>query len=242
MAEPEAVPEPEEPAAPEVIVPEEEPPVAEEPLSEEPLVAEEDKEELILEILPPVEQDAADDGNAADENGAGNWLWLLAALVLFGSGFALHRLRRSGRGETGSPAGSSVATSVPELQGGEDEPDIAHAVLDSLLVIRGVLADGSGFEASCPVSEHAINVTIGRGDSDLIIESKAVSRQHVNLNGTRRELTVADLGSSNGTSINGVPCLEGEIMFIEAGDSLVLGDARCTVEIKPRNAPGGGKE
>ncbi len=157
-------------------------------------------------------------------------------------GFVLHRLRRSGRGKTADAAGNVAAASLPELQDAEDEPDIAHAALDSLLVVRGVLADGSGFEASCPVSEHAINVTIGRGDSDLIIESKAVSRRHVNLNGTRRELTVSDLGSSNGTSINGVPCLEGEIMFIGEGDELVLGDARCTIEIKPRKTAGGSEE
>jgi hypothetical protein len=242
MAEPGAVPEPEEPAADEAIIPEEEPPVAEEILPGEPLTAGEEEEEPTPEILPPVEQDAVEDGNAGEKDDAGNWPWLLAALVLFGLGFVLHRLRRSSRGETGSVAGSAVTESIPGLQGGEDETDIANALPDSLLVVRGVLADGSGFEASCPVSEHAINVTIGRGDSDLIIESQAVSRRHVNLNGTRRELTVSDLGSSNGTSINGVPCLEGEIMFIEAGDELVLGDARCTIEIKPRNTPGGGKK
>ncbi len=240
--EPAAAPEPEEPVADEVTAAEEEPAVAEDALPEEALVPEVDEEELVPETLPPVEQDAVQDGNAGEKDDAGNWPWLLAALVLFGLGFVLHRLRRSSRGETGSVAGSAVTESIPGLQGGEDETDIANALPDSLLVVRGVLADGSGFEASCPVSEHAINVTIGRGDSDLIIESQAVSRRHVNLNGTRRELTVSDLGSSNGTSINGVPCLEGEIMFIEAGDELVLGDARCTIEIKPRNTPGGGKK
>ncbi len=46
---------------------------------------------------------------------------------------------------------------------------------------------------------------------------------------------MTDLGSSNGTSINGVPCLEGEIMYFEPGDSLVFGDALCTLEITPRS-------
>ena len=70
-----------------------------------------------------------------------------------------------------------------------------------------------------------------------------MSRQHISLNGTRKELTVSDLGSSNGTSINGVPCLEGEIMFIEPGDTLlIMGDARCSLEIRPRNTTGSEKE
>ena len=85
----------------------------------------------------------------------------------------------------------------------------------SLLLIQGMLANGTAFEDTCAVSEHAINIVIGRGDTDLVIDSPAVSRQHARLNGTHRELTVSDLGSSNGTSINGIPCLEGEIMFLE---------------------------
>ena len=46
-------------------------------------------------------------------------------------------------------------------------------------------------------------------------------------------LTITDLGSSNGTSINGIPCLEGEIMFIEPGDIIILGNARFSYEIMP---------
>jgi pSer/pThr/pTyr-binding forkhead associated (FHA) protein len=64
----------------------------------------------------------------------------------------------------------------------------------------------------------------------------------VQLNGSYGELTVSDLGSSNGTSINGVPCLEGEIIFMEPGDVLVLGDARCSLEIRPRGSDKGGTE
>ena len=42
------------------------------------------------------------------------------------------------------------------------------------------------------------------------------------MSGTGDELTVTDLGSNNGTRINGVPCLEGEIMYVEPGDTLVV--------------------
>ena len=110
--------------------------------------------------------------------------------------------------------------------------------LDSQLHIEGVLSDGTVFEDSCAVSKNAINIVIGRGDADLRIDSVAVSRHHASLNGTATELTLSDLGSSNGSSINGVPCLEGEIMFIEPGDSIVLGDARFSIDIKPRPPAG----
>jgi hypothetical protein len=237
-----AEPEPEEPLVEETAAPEEEPlPAAEEEaVIEEPLTIEE--EELPGDILPAVEPDTLEDHSKDDGSGAGSWPWLLTVLALFGTGFVLYR-RRSRKVETGGgTAGNPASEILAPLQGAEEEREPAHPALDSLMLVRGVLADGTEFEASCPVSERAINITIGRGDSDLIIESSAVSRQHVNLNGTRQELTVSDLGSSNGTSINGVPCLEGEIMFIEPGDILVLGDARCTIEINPRDTSGSGKE
>jgi hypothetical protein len=154
----------------------------------------------------------------------------------------LHRIRR---GQHDQAAGSSelqAAQPGPSLQPGDEESEAPLSRLDSLLLIQGVLADGTAFEDSCPVSENAINVTIGRSDADLVIESRAVSRQHARLNGNQAELTISDLGSSNGTSINGVPCLEGEIMFIEPGDTLILGDARCTIEIRPHQPAGGVKE
>jgi len=53
------------------------------------------------------------------------------------------------------------------------------------------------------------------------------------MNGADDLLTLSDLGSSNGTSINGVPCLEGETMFIRPGDMIVLGNARFSYEVLP---------
>jgi pSer/pThr/pTyr-binding forkhead associated (FHA) protein len=100
------------------------------------------------------------------------------------------------------------------------------------------MADGSEFEASCRVSKQAINLVIGRSHADLMIDSPAVSRHHASLNGTAESLTISDLGSSNGTSINGVPCLEGETMFISEGDSIILGNVRFSYEILPDSTSG----
>ena len=248
----EVTPEPEPEPEPEPVIEEplaEEEPIAEdssEAVPEEELPLEEplemEEEELPPVILPPIEDDVVASPEPEEETSAGGWLWLLAAIILIGSGFALHRLRQANKEETAAETGGTAADPEPAVDTLEEEPFAPEPLLDHLLLIQGVLADGTAFEESCAVSENAINILIGRGDTDLVIDSPAVSRQHISLNGTRKELTVSDLGSSNGTSVNGVPCLEGEIMFIEPGDILIMGDARCSLEIRPRNHTGSEKE
>ena len=236
---PEPEPEPEPELQPGPVV-EEEPIVEDspeaEPEEEPPL------EELPPVILPPIEDDVIASPEVEEETGAGGWLWLLAAVILIGSGFVLHRLRQAKKEDSAVETEDADVDPEPVPDIMEEEPSASPPLLDSLLTIHGVLADGTAFEESCAVSENAINIMIGRGDTDLVIDSPAVSRQHLSLNGTGKELTVSDLGSSNGTSINGVPCLEGEIMFIEPGDILIMGDARCSLEIRPRNHSGSEKE
>jgi hypothetical protein len=232
--EPEPEPIIEEPVAQEVPIPED----SVEPESEE----DQPIEELPPDILPPIEDDVVASPVVEKETGTGGWLWLLAAAILIGSGFVFHRLRKANEEDSAAETEATAADPESALGALEEEPSAPEPLLDSLLLIQGVLADGTTFEESCAVSENAINILIGRGDTDLVIDSPAVSRQHISLNGTRNELTVSDLGSSNGTSINGVPCLEGEIMFIEPGDMLVMGDARCSLEIRPRKNSGSEKE
>ena len=258
--EPQAEPEPEpveEPAAEELIIeepPAEEPPAedpAEEPIEEpveEPALEEEDTatepaEELLIEILPPLEGVKEDSTEAAEdeENSTSGWLWLLAAAILIGLGFVTHRLRSARQEEPAAETTPEETAAVAE-PGSEEIAAPPITKLESVLILTGMLPDGTTFEDTVTVSKHAINIIIGRKGTDLTINSPAVSREHISLNGTYQELTVSDLGSSNGTSINGVPCLEGEIMFIEPGDTLLLGDARCSLEIRQQHDPQGEKE
>lgn len=92
-----------------------------------------------------------------------------------------------------------------------------------------------------------------RPDSDLTLVSKMVSQQHAEILGREGVLYLRDLGSTNGTFINGKQ-LKGE-QRIEAGDILHFADlefrlvedqappswlpATMTVEIKDAMAPGG---
>jgi hypothetical protein len=217
-------------------------PVEQEPedtASDEPATADEDIEEQLPElgILPPYESDEeplpAPETEAAEETSSGGWLWLLAALVLLGLGFALHgwrRFRNDNTAVSSDPPTEPLSVAVPPLA---QEAEWTQAALDSLLILRGTHADGSAFEVSSPVSAQAINLVIGRGENGIRLDSAAVSRQHARLNGTAKSLTLSDLGSNNGTSINGVPCMEGEIMFLEPGDTIILGDTRFSIEIRP---------
>ncbi len=210
----------------------------------------EPEEELLweLDVLPPIEDfdDLANDANhevigaeAKDDNavededgGLPVWTWLLASFLLLASAWVLHRIRniRSLNAETEAQVGQPSSPLAPE---DNDELSYPAPGLDSLLVIEGILSDGTQVRQSCKVSRNAINIVIGRGNADININSSAISRQHVSLNGTREMLTITDLASSNGTSINTIPCLEGETMFIEPGDIIILGNARFSYKIVP---------
>ena len=249
---PEPIPAEEQQAEPEVeIIPEPEPePLPEEPVDETETDVEESGEEVLieevgdldeeslsdLEILPPIEDGGSPEGDASQDEDSGipAWAWLLIAVLLLGSAFVVHRYRN--RQAPGAANESEASHGQASSQGSEetdDEPEFTSPGLDSLLQIEGILADGTEFRHRCKVSRNAVNIVIGRSSTDIIIDSHAVSRQHASLNGSSKTLTITDLGSSNGTSINGVPCLEGEVMYIEPGDIIILGNARFTYDIIP---------
>lgn len=77
-------------------------------------------------------------------------------------------------------------------------------------------------------------VGIGRShDNALVIEDPSVSNIHaafsLQANGT---LWLADLGSSNGTFVNGVLLGQGDKSVVRSGDRLQFGDIAVTLEVK----------
>ena len=194
-----------------------------------------EQEVLDLDRLPPIETDLSP---LPEPEPRTAWPWLLLGLALLGAGVWLHWRRRRSAVSESNDSGSGEHT-APAMDTSDERPAPAPE-LDRRLVLRGVLADGTPLDARCAVSSRAVNVVVGRGSAaDLVLPSAAISRQHARLNGTPDALTVADLGSSNGTSVNGVPCLEGEILYLEADDVLVLGDAQLSVAFEtPEEADG----
>jgi hypothetical protein len=81
--------------------------------------------------------------------------------------------------------------------------------------------------ASLPPLDVLGEVTVGRlPDSDFVIDDPSVSKRHAVLrwNGRRGRCRVCDLGSTNGTAVNGVP-LRSREAGLNDGDLLVFGDA-----------------
>jgi hypothetical protein len=72
-------------------------------------------------------------------------------------------------------------------------------------------------------------LTIGRAaDNDLVIADSRVSRHHARIVGRRGTLVYADLGSTNGSRVNGVQVGE---LVLGAGDRIELGDTVIMVEV-----------
>ena len=82
---------------------------------------------------------------------------------------------------------------------------------------------------------------IGRSSrlNDIVIEDPTVSREHARLNITDREVIVEDLGSSHGSSINGVPLKKPSAL--NHNDLLQLGEQKMKFErLAQASAPAAG--
>ncbi len=102
---------------------------------------------------------------------------------------------------------------------------------NGIVIIEGYLDADTRFKRLCAVNTEQINLVIGRGEAGISIDHPAISRAHARLQRDTQSMTLSDLGSSNGTFIRGIPCLPGEIMFIEAEDEIFLGDVGFRISV-----------
>ena len=88
-----------------------------------------------------------------------------------------------------------------------------------LVVEQGKLA-GHGFDLARSV------IVIGRGqDCDIILDEHQVSRHHARLQQTPQGWMLLDLGSTNGTQVNGQQLRAHEPYALQPGDRVALGTA-----------------
>lgn len=88
-----------------------------------------------------------------------------------------------------------------------------------LVVEQGKLA-GYGFDL------ERSEIVIGRGqDCDIVLDEHQVSRQHARLQHTPRGWTLVDLGSTNGTQVNGQPLRANQPYTLQPGDRVTLGNS-----------------
>lgn len=80
-------------------------------------------------------------------------------------------------------------------------------------------------------------ITIGRGDSaDMRIDNnlglmEGVSREHVRLSSTTENLLLTDLGSKNGTLVNGRILEKGEVITVKDGDKITMGNLTVRLQV-----------
>lgn len=105
------------------------------------------------------------------------------------------------------------------------------------LRIEGTHADGRPLRAVTAISEGKFQAVIGRAGVALAADGPGISRKHAVIVGEGGRLTISDLGSRNGTFVNGVRCQPDEIFFIEPGDTLLLGAAEVKIAVQPAKGP-----
>jgi FHA domain len=91
-----------------------------------------------------------------------------------------------------------------------------------LFMIKGPLTG-----ASIPL--HAESTIIGRlADNDIVIQSSSVSKTHCEITNDRGErYLIVDLGSTNGTKVNGRILKPGIEMLLAHGDTITLCENSC---------------
>lgn len=133
---------------------------------------------------------------------------------------------RPGADPTSGPGGASERSNRSEL------PDPSATAVFTLpqpsaprAVLRAIDPDGRTREV---VAEGGV-LTIGRAeDNDLVARDARVSRHHGRIVGRRGTLVYVDLGSTNGSKVNGEPVTE---VVLGVGDRLEVGDTAITVEV-----------
>jgi pSer/pThr/pTyr-binding forkhead associated (FHA) protein len=91
--------------------------------------------------------------------------------------------------------------------------------------LRVIESDGA--EHVCEFDGSSL--TIGRAaDNELVLADGRVSRHHARVTGRRGTLVYTDLGSTNGSRVNGAPVGE---LVLGAGDRIELGDTVLVVEV-----------
>lgn len=101
----------------------------------------------------------------------------------------------------------------------DGDPPLPHAFL---VVLTGRARGETLVVGSLPAE-------LGRSpDCGIVLDDDTVSRRHAVLRGDRDGLEVEDVGSSNGTSINGNPMV-GSLSLLD-GDLVTFGSATCLVK------------
>jgi len=88
-------------------------------------------------------------------------------------------------------------------------------------------------DSSLPAITIKGRMTLGRSsESNVVIDNSEVSRIHLEVQLDNGKLTIKDLGSANGTYINGKKNEVGKSIYLNKGDQLVIGSEDVVYQIR----------
>jgi hypothetical protein len=135
---------------------------------------------------------------------------------------------------TDDSAAGSIRGDAPAPGGGADPNDTVVFSLPQATMPRAFLevTDPDGRTRAVEIGSGGL--TIGRAeDNDLVARDGRVSRHHGRIVGRRGTLIYLDLGSTNGSKVNGERVSE---VVLGVGDRLQVGDTTLVLEVA--GAPG----
>jgi hypothetical protein len=136
------------------------------------------------------------------------------------------RRRRAAAAEAGAEEDEAVAADEPEMDSHTAVFQVP-VVTAPIASLREVRPDGSSRQITLDGSP----LTIGRaGDNALVLADARVSRYHARMQARRGALVLTDLGSTNGSRVNGIGIDE---VVLGEGDQIQLGDTILIVESVP---------
>jgi ABC-2 type transport system ATP-binding protein len=147
--------------------------------------------------------------------------------------------RVTGRRELAPGDRVTFGATVLEVRLSEDpaEAAAAHAVTrERAIPMPPVLVFGSGPNAGSEVPVAGAIVVGREGTADLVLEDTEISRRHAVFSPAGAGLTVEDLGSTNGTYVNGHR-ITGAVV-LTTGDRVDLGSSAIEVRLAQAPVPG----
>jgi hypothetical protein len=169
-------------------------------------------------------------GTSADKDKGGGfkWWWIvvIAAAVAAIGGLAFWLLRRRGKAAAPAAAPAPSAPPAPPVP----MPAPPAQIVEPAIVVR----DGSKAGERYPITNE---LSLGREKSDLVIDDAEVSRSHAVLRAVDGGLEIKDVGSANGTFVNGTRIEANGARRLNDGDLITVGQTTLQVESpKPVNA------
>ena len=128
---------------------------------------------------------------------------------------------------------SGLENAVTPIISMPQEADAGTLATD--LRLFGLLNSGEAWEKIIPFAQiaHGNGIILGRAPEDaaFAIEDASISRHHIQLHLDEYGLVVSDLGSTNGTTVNGIPLTPFDNNRpLNDGDTLSMGNVQLQIE------------